>query len=147
MPKYLGLAMVALGFLRTHWPRILQAWTATSAYLSQHPELPAAARLRLEGVRDRLVDARTRKSEEAQIRAMLDVLVSASTTPGTPDGVRRSLAERAERLRQALAVAEQLSGRERRRALARIRATTDLLAAEAIESLLPAEIEPRQPPG
>lgn len=145
MPNYVGLAKSAVGVLRTNWPRIVTAWGVVTVYLKEHPDVSAAARQRAEGLRDRLVDARDRKGEEAQIRAMLDVVVNASAAPGTGDGARTSHAEQAERLRQALGLAEQLSGRERRRALARIRTKTDALTAEAIETLLPGDALPGGP--
>ena len=145
MPNYVGLAKSAAGVLRTNWPRIQKAWTFASVYLQEHPDLSAAVRQRVERYRGRLVDARNKKGEEAQIRAMLDVVVSASTTPGADDAVRAGLANQAERLGQALGVAEQLSGRERRQALVRIRTKTDALAAEAIESLLPDDARPGSP--
>ena len=145
MPNYGNLVKSAAGLVQTNWPRIQKAWSVVSVYLKEHPDFSAAARQRAEGLRDRLVDARNRKGEEAQIRATLDVVVSASAAPGTTDGARTSHAEQAERLRHALGVAEQLSGRERRRALARIHIKTDALAAEAIESLLPDDAQPGTP--
>ena len=145
MPNYGNLAKSAVGLLQTNWPRIQKAWSFASVYVQEHPDLSAAVRHRLERYRGRLVEARNKKGDEAQIRAMLDVVVSASAAPGADDAVRASFENQAERLRHALGVAEQLSGRERRQALGRIKTKTDALAAEAIESLLPADARPGSP--
>lgn len=105
--------------------------------LGKHPNLPDDVRRQLEKARDRLVAARRQKSEEAQIRAMLEAVTGVAAGPEPGGSTHSGYAERAERLRMALDVAEQLTGREKRRAVKAIRGKTDALAAEAIESLLP----------
>jgi hypothetical protein len=136
------MAAWASQVLKLIGPLSKEATKFVAQYVATHPEAREAVLAKVKAAGKSIDALRRARTPAAKIEAKLAIVERfASTRADDPDAadVSRQWTQRAQQIRDALALAETQGGKAKSQILDRLAARTDALAAEAIESLIPGE--------
>ena len=119
-----------------------EATKFVAQYVATHPEARDAVLAKVKAAGKSVDALRRARTPAARIEAKLAIVERfASTYADDPDAadVSHQWMQRAQQIRDALALAETQEGKAKARILDRLAARTDALTAEAIQALIPEE--------
>lgn len=120
-----------------HWPKILMAVGALTKFVNDHPDLPDRFRKQLSALPDRIADAQRRRGDAAKIRGTLDIVRDVARDAQEAEHAFESATwiRRADDIALGVRLAEELDRPQRKPALAKLKAQTDTLLADLIDTV------------
>jgi hypothetical protein len=138
------LVKFGITFVRKNWKAIAAASAVVSKFLVDHPEISNRVREQVDRVQQRLVKQVEKRSVEAQITGMLEVVRDEARTGG--DGFDSTpWVSRADAIQRDLRIAKLQPRADQKATVTRLRAETDTLVGDLLKALAEQRTPPQPP--